>query len=157
MRRINWIVTNWFRSAAYYASGGWRATWSGEGGGVLLNQCPHNLDLYQWLFGMPVRMRAFCGFGKYHDIEVEDAVTAYMEHPNGATGVFITTTGEAPGTDRLEIAGDRGRVIYENGRITFDRTAEPVQHFSDTTPQLFPGLDTWRCEIPPSGHPAEPS
>lgn len=152
IRRINWIVTNWFRSAAYYASGGWRATWGGEGGGVLLNQCPHNLDMYQWLFGMPSRIRAFCGFGKYHDIEVEDSVTAYLEHPNGATGVFVTTTGEAPGTDRLEIAGDRGRVIYEHGKIVFDRTTEPVQHFSDTTPNLFPSLETWRCEIPVGSH-----
>ena len=152
LRRVNWIVTNWFRSAAYYASGGWRATWGGEGGGVLLNQCPHNLDLYQWLFGMPTRIDAFCGFGKYHDIEVEDTVTAYMEHPNGATGVFVTTTGEAPGTDRLEIAGDRGRVIYENGRIKFDRTVAPVQQFSDTTPDLFPQLDVWNCEVPGSRH-----
>ncbi len=152
VRRISWIVTNWFRSAAYYASGGWRATWGGEGGGVLLNQCPHNLDLYQWLFGMPVRVHAFCGFGKYHDIEVEDSVTAYLEHPNGATGIFVTTTGEAPGTDRLEVAGDRGRLVYEKGRINFDRTIEPVQHFSDTTPDMFPSLDTWDCSIPSSSH-----
>ena len=148
VRRINWIITDWFRSAAYYASGGWRATWGGEGGGVLLNQCPHNLDLYQWLFGMPTEVTAFCDFGRFHDIEVEDAVTAVFRHANGATGVFITTTGEAPGTDRLEVAGDRGRAILENGKLTFDRTTESVQQFSDTTSQMFPNLPTWKCEIP---------
>ena len=95
VRRINWIITNWFRTAAYYASGGWRATWAGEGGGVLLNQCPHNLDLWQWIFGRPQRVRAFCQLGRYHDIEVEDDVTAYMEYKNGATGVFITSTGDS--------------------------------------------------------------
>jgi len=101
IRRINWIITNWFRTAAYYSGSAWRATWAGEGGGVLLNQSPHNLDLLQWLFGMPVSVRAFCRFGQYHDIEVEDDVTSYMRFKNGATGVFITTTGEAPGTNRL--------------------------------------------------------
>ncbi|MDD5351134.1 MAG: Gfo/Idh/MocA family oxidoreductase, partial [Chthoniobacteraceae bacterium] len=104
IRRVNWTITNWFRTDAYYNSGGWRATWSGEGGGVLLNQCPHNLDLFQWLFGMPAKVRAHCHFGRYHDIEVEDDVTAYLEYANGATASFITSTGEYPGTNRLEIA-----------------------------------------------------
>jgi len=117
IRRVNWIVTNWFRSAAYYSSSAWRATWAGEGGGVLLNQCPHNLDLFQWFFGLPVRVRAFCRFGQYHQIEVEDEVTAYMELAGGATAVFVTTTGEAPGTNRLEIAAENGRIVYEDDRI----------------------------------------
>ena len=150
IKRVSWIITNWFRSEAYYASGGWRATWGGEGGGVLLNQAPHNLDLFQWMFGMPVRLRAFCGFGKYHDIEVEDDVTAYVEFANGATGTFITTTGEFPGSNRLEIAADRGRVTYQDGKIVFDRTSESVSEFSKTTPSSFPGMPTWRCEIPTS-------
>ena len=114
--RINWIITDWFRTDAYYSSGSWRATWKGEGGGVLLNQCPHQLDLLQWLCGMPVKVRGFCGLGKRHDIEVEDEVTAYMEFPNGATGVFIASTGEAPGTNRLEICGDNGKVVIESGK-----------------------------------------
>src|SRR5207237_7191038 len=98
--------------------GGWRATWGGEGGGVLLNQCPHNLDLYQWILGMPTRVTAHLGLGRFHDIEVEDQVTAFLEHPNGATAVFTTTTGEAPGTNRLEIEGDHGKVVVEDGKIT---------------------------------------
>lgn len=135
--RVNWIITDWFRSYNYYASGGWRATWAGEGGGVLLNQCPHNLDLFQWIFGMPKTVRAFCRLGRYHPIEVEDDVTAYMELPNGASAVFIASTGEAPGTNRLEVSADRGRVVVEGNRIQFHRTEVSVEEFSRTTDQKF--------------------
>ncbi|MGV3615031.1 MAG: Gfo/Idh/MocA family protein [Fimbriimonas sp.] len=152
IQRTNWLITDWFRTETYYASGGWRATWRGEGGGVLLNQCPHNLDLFQWICGMPSRVRAFCGFGKYHDIEVEDEVTAYLEYPNGATGVFVTTTGEAPGTNRLEIAGDRGKVVYEDGKVTFTRTEGSVREFRETSRGSFDRPDVWRCDIPVNGH-----
>lgn len=153
IRRVQWTITDWFRSGAYYASGGWRATWRGEGGGVLLNQCPHNLDLLQWIGGMPVKMLAFCRFGKYHDIEVDDDVTAYFEYANGATGVFITTTGEAPGTNRLEIAGDRGKVVLEGGKITFTRTEMPVGEFSRVSKATFGRPDVWNVDIPvPAGN-----
>ncbi|MEX0777386.1 MAG: Gfo/Idh/MocA family oxidoreductase [Phycisphaeraceae bacterium] len=141
IRRTNWIVTNWLRSQRYYDSGGWRATWAGEGGGVLMNQCPHNLDLYQWLCGMPSKVHAHLGLGKYHHIEVEDDVTAVLHYPNGATGVFITTTGEAPGTNRLEIVGDHGKVVCDgSAKIEFTRTLHPVQEFSDSTPNSFPHI-----------------
>ncbi len=146
--RVNWIITNWFRSEAYYASGGWRATWRGEGGGVLMNQCPHNLDLLQWLTGMPKRVRAFCRFGRYHDIEVEDDVTAYLEYANGATGVFVTTTGEAPGTNRLEITGTRGKIVVENGKIAFSRNEIPVDVFTRTTKESFAAPPLWNVDIP---------
>ncbi|MCL2096288.1 MAG: Gfo/Idh/MocA family oxidoreductase [Oscillospiraceae bacterium] len=132
LKRIVWIVTNWYRSQSYYDSGTWRATWAGEGGGVLINQCPHNLDLWQWFFGMPERIRGFCGFGKYRDIEVEDDVTAYMEYKNGATGTLITTTGETPGTNRLEISGDNGKLIYEDGVITLYKNEVPESEFNKT-------------------------
>ena len=137
IRRVNWIVTDWFRTEAYYASGAWRATWAGEGGGVLLNQCPHNLDLLQWLVGMPVSVSARCAFGKYHDIEVEDEVTALLEFANGAIGVFVASTGEAPGTNRLEIAGELGRLVYEDGKIAFWRNEVPMSEFSRTAPEPF--------------------
>lgn len=117
--RTTWIITDWFRTQAYYDNGGWRATWKGEGGGVLLNQCPHNLDLYQWLVGMPARVRGFVTFAKHHHIEVEDEVTAYFEHDGGMVGHFITTTGESPGTNRLEIVGENGKLVYENGELVF--------------------------------------
>jgi predicted dehydrogenase len=151
IRRINWIITNWFRSAAYYASSEWRATWKGEGGGVLLNQCPHNLDILQWLFGMPTKISASCGFGRFHEIEVEDCVSAHFDYPSGATGVFVTSTGEAPGTDRLEIAGDRGRLVFEDGQMFIDETSESVQNFCDTTPESFPSLETTRRQVPLTG------
>ena len=115
IKRVSWIITDWYRTQAYYNSGGWRATWAGEGGGVLLNQCPHNLDLWQWICGMPSKITAFCHEGKWHDIEVEDDVTIYAEYPNGATGTFITTTGDYPGTNRLEITLDGGKLVCENG------------------------------------------
>ncbi len=154
IRRVNWIITDWFRTGAYYASGGWRATWAGEGGGVLLNQCPHNLDLWQWLFGMPAKVRGFCQLGRYHDIEVEDDVTAYFEYPNGATGVFITSTGEAPGTNRLEVTGERGRMVLEKGALHYLRNEIPMSEFSRTTPERFGAPPYWQVEIPlpePSG------
>ncbi len=137
VRRINWTVTNWFRPDAYYAAGGWRATWAGEGGGVLLNQCPHNLDLFSWIFGQPVRVRGFCGFGRYHRIEVEDDVTAYFELPGGAHATFVTSTGEAPGTNRLEVAAEAGRVVVEDGSIKFLRNAQPMSKFSRITREPF--------------------
>ncbi len=114
IKRTNWIITNWYRTQDYYDSGSWRATWAGEGGGVLYNQAPHNLDLFQWIVGMmPSKLRAFCHFGKWHNIEVEDDVTCYCEYPNGATGVFITTTADAPGTNRFEVTGTKGTLIMD--------------------------------------------
>lgn len=118
IKRVNWIITNWYRTQAYYDSGSWRATWDGEGGGVLLNQCPHNLDLLQWICGMPVKVRAFCHNGKWHDIEVEDDVTAYMEFADGATGVFVTSTADAPGNNRFEILFEKGRLLCENEKLS---------------------------------------
>lgn len=118
IKRVNWIITDWYRTQAYYNSGGWRATWNGEGGGVLLNQCPHNLDLIQWICGMPGKVQAFCHNGKWHDIEVEDDVTAYLEYPNGATGVFVTTTADAPGTNRFEITLERAKLVCENDKLS---------------------------------------
>lgn len=150
--RVNWIITDWFRSEHYYSTGDWRATWKGEGGGVLMNQCPHNLDLIQWLFGLPKSVRAFCQFGKWHDIEVEDNVTAYFTYPNGATGVFITTTGEAPGTNRLEVSGEMGKIVVEEGRIKWTRNTMGQQEFSKTQKTSFGRPDYWVIDIPVNGY-----
>ncbi len=151
IKRTNWIITSWYRSQSYYDSGGWRATWSGEGGGVLLNQDPHQLDLWQWICGMPVRVRAFCQFGKYHDIEVEDDVTAYVEYENGATGLFVTSTGEAPGTNRFEISADRGKVVVEDGKLTFWRLRVPERQFNREYKGGFGQPECWECQIPITG------
>lgn len=137
IRRVQWTVTNWFRPHAYYALSAWRATWAGEGGGVLLNQCPHNLDLFSWIFGQPERVRGFCAFGKYHDIEVEDDVTAYFNLPGGATATFITSTGEAPGTNRLEVMAENGRIVAESGVLRFTRNRVPTAKFSRKTKEPF--------------------
>jgi predicted dehydrogenase len=144
LTRINWINTDWYRTDVYFASGAWRATWRGEGGGVLLNQCLHNLDVLQWLCGMPQRVRGFCGFGRFHPIEVEDDVTAYFQWPGGATGTFVSTTGESPGTNRLEIAGTRGKLVLEHDRLTLTRNDADAIEFSRTAAHGFtkPGSST---------------
>ncbi|MBR3597261.1 MAG: Gfo/Idh/MocA family oxidoreductase [Clostridia bacterium] len=121
LKRVSWIITDWYRTQAYYNSGGWRATWKGEGGGVMLNQCPHQLDLWQWICGMPSKVKAICHEGKWHNIEVEDDVSIYVEYPGGATGTFITTTGDYPGTNRLEITLDKAKIICEGDKIKMFR------------------------------------
>ena len=138
IRRVNWLITNWFRTQYYYDSGTWRATWKGEGGGVLLNQCPHQLDLLQWICGMmPSKVHAFCHFGKWHDIETEDDVTAYLEFPNGATGAFITSTADAPGTNRFEILGTRGKLVCEKDELHVSMLDCDLQEFLKTSDNGF--------------------
>jgi len=132
--------------------GGWRATWLGEGGGVLLNQCPHNLDLFQWIFGMPRRVTGFCSFGRYHDIEVEDDVTAYFEYASGAHATFITSTGEAPGTNRLEIAAENGRLVYEDDRIAWLRNDVPMGDFSRASDDAFARPNIEEIPVKADGH-----
>lgn len=155
-KRLVWIVTNWYRTQAYYDSGSWRATWNGEGGGVLLNQAPHNLDLWQWIFGMPKRVRAFCTVGKYHNISVEDDVTIYGEYENGSTAVFISTTGEAPGTNRLEISGDLGKLVLEEGKLKWWKLKESERQicFNCKDGFVWPETDYEEFTAPePDGHP----
>lgn len=137
LRRVSWIITDWFRTQSYYDSGAWRATWGGEGGGVLLNQCPHNLDLLQWICGMPSRVQAHCHEGKWHDIEVEDDVTAYLEYPNGATGVFITTTGDAPGTNRFEVSCDMGKLVCDGNTLMLHKNEVGQSEFCRTSKEGF--------------------
>lgn len=151
IRRSNWIITDWYRPQSYYDSGSWRATWAGEGGGVLINQAPHQLDLWQWICGMPKRIRAFCGFGKYHDIEVEDDVTAYVEYENGATGVFVTSTSDCPGSNRFEISGDMGKIVIEDGKLIFWRNRMSERVFNAEFKYGFGQPEVWKCEIPVSG------
>lgn len=137
LQRVSWTTTNWFRPEIYYQSSPWRATWKGEGGGVLMSQCPHNIDVLQWLVGMPAKVRAHCSFGKYHDIDVEDDVYAYFEFANGATGQFIASTGEAPGINRLEIVGDLGTIITDGNEAKLIRNRETASSYSRTTDDIF--------------------
>ena len=141
LKRTVWIITNWFRTQSYYDSGDWRATWSGEGGGVLLNQAPHNLDLWQWICGMPDSVTAFCDVAKYHNIEVEDDATIFTRYKNGATGVFMTSTGEYPGTNRLEISGDLGKIVLENGTLKWYKLKKSIQRIISDSEQGFAQID----------------
>ncbi len=143
LKRSVWIVTNWYRTQKYYDSGDWRATWAGEGGGVLLNQAPHNLDLWQWICGLPCAITAFCDEGKYHRIEVEDDVTIFAEYENGATGSFITTTGEYPGTNRLEISGERGKLVLENGVLKLWKLPISERELCEGSQAMLPDV---KCE-----------
>lgn len=140
LKRTVWIITNWYRTQSYYNSAGWRATWSGEGGGVLLNQAPHNLDLWQWICGMPCEVTADCEVGKYHNIEVEDDVILKTRYKNGATGVFITSTGEFPGTNRLEISGTLGKIVIENGVLKWWKLPRDEREICFNSTELFPSI-----------------
>lgn len=156
LKRSVWIITNWYRTQRYYDSGAWRATWAGEGGGVLLNQAPHNLDLWQWICGMPKSITAFCDIAKYHDIEVEDDATIYARYENGATGTFMTATGEYPGTNRLEIAGERGKIVLEEGVLKWWKLPESERkaRFSSQSDSPAPPFEysEYRSEEPETAH-----
>ena len=151
IRRTNWLITDWYRSQAYYDSGDWRATWSGEGGGVLLNQCPHNLDLWQWICGMPKTVYAHMHYGKWHDIEVEDDVSAYVEYENGATGMFITSTGDCPGTNRFEITLDKGKLIAEGNTLKMWKSDISEREFSATNKSPFGSMKFKVSEVETDG------
>lgn len=137
IKRTSLIITDWYRPQVYYDSGDWRATWSGEGGGVLLNQCPHNLDLWQWICGMPTKIHAKLHYGKWHDVEIEDDVSAYCEYANGATGTFVTTTGDTPGTNRFEITLEKGKLVAEDGVLKMWVNEMTEKEFSKTNENPF--------------------
>lgn len=148
IKRITWIITDWYRPQAYHSSSPWRSTWKGEGGGALINQNPHQIDLWQWMFGMPDKIYAQAGFGKYYDIEVEDDVMAFFEYANGTTGQYITSTGEAPGTNRLEIACDMGKIVIENNEMTFYKNAISEREFNKINTELFAIPEYEKINIP---------
>ena len=137
LQRTQWTMTNWFRPEVYFQVSDWRATWRGEGGGLLMNQCIHNLDILQWLCGMPLVVNGFCSFGKYHHIEVEDEATAHFEYANGASGVFVASTGEAPGVNRLDIVGDLGMLSYDGEVLTHTRNQPGTAQYNRETRDMF--------------------
>ncbi|MHA7176590.1 Gfo/Idh/MocA family protein [Arthrobacter sp. Sr24] len=131
--RTNWIITNWWRPQGYYNSSEWRATWGGEGGGVLVNQAPHQLDLWQWICGVPKSVFAKVSYGFRRDIAVEDEVTALVDYGNGATGTFVTATHDMIGTDRFEILGDQGKIVVEGSKTaTVTRLKKPEREISNS-------------------------
>lgn len=148
--RCHWTMTNWFRPEVYFQVSDWRATWRGEGGGLLVNQCIHNLDIFQWLCGMPSKVTAFCQFGKYHDIEVEDEATAYLDYANGASGVFIGSTGEAPGINRLDIIGDRGSLTFDGEQLLLTENSPATSEYNRDTRDMFGMPDSQTRDITPA-------
>ena len=148
LKRMVWIITNWYRTQCYYDSGTWRSTWAGEGGGTLINQNPHQLDLWQWICGMPSKIRSVASFGKWHDIEVEDDVTVFAEYDNGMTATYITSTGEAPGTNRLEISGSKGKIVIENNTLQYWRNRQDDVEFCRTADTAFGTPEVWKVEVP---------
>ena len=151
IRRTNWLITNWYRSQCYYDSGDWRATWAGEGGGVLLNQCPHQLDLWQWICGMPVSVQAQLQYGLWHNIEVEDDVSVFVKYKNGATGVFITSTGDAHGTNRFEIQMDRAKLVAEDDKLSLLEYDMTEQEFSKTNRSPFATVGARQVDVSTDG------
>ncbi|RCW74896.1 Gfo/Idh/MocA family protein [Saliterribacillus persicus] len=145
IRRTNWIITTWWRPQAYYDQGSWRATWDGEGGGVLVNQAPHQIDLMQWICGMPKKVYTKAQYGYQRDIPVEDDVTTVFDYGNGATGVFITCTHDVMGTDRFEILGDKGKIVVDDSKkVTIKRLHKAENEMSNSlswqeTMNLFKG------------------
>ena len=151
VRRANWLITNWYRSQFYYDSGDWRATWSGEGGGVLLNQCPHQLDLWQWILGMPKKLQSFMRYGQWHDIEVEDDVTTWMEYEDGHTGVFITSTGDPHGSNRFEVEMDGAQLIAEGDKLFLLEFDQLEQDWTKTNKIPFASVPAHEVEVEMDG------
>lgn len=150
LKRVNWVVTDWYRPDTYFAASKWHATWTNDGGGVLLNQCPHNLDLLSWMCGMPKTVQAFCLEGHYHPIEVEDDVTMYMQWENGAVGSFITSTGDVPGVNRLEISLEEAMLVCQDGKLMigeiFPELLMKEKEYKSTAKEFFRKIKgTWKA------------
>ncbi|STC70064.1 Gfo/Idh/MocA family protein [Corynebacterium pilosum] len=132
LRHTSWLITNWWRPQGYYDQSDWRATWGGEGGGVLVNQAPHQLDLWQWICGAPERVFARAEYGFKRDIVVEDEVNALVSFADGATGTFITCTHDMIGTDRLEILCDKGKIVVDDSKkVTVSRLTDNEEVLSE--------------------------
>lgn len=131
IERIMLENSRYFRTRAYHESSAWRSSWSGEGGGALINQGQHILDIWQWLFGMPSSIRAMIPFGKYNDFSVDDEATLFMEYPDKRTAVFILSTGEAGRTERLEICGTRGRITMTDDELSITSFSEDSREYQE--------------------------
>lgn len=142
IQRTHWTMTNWFRPEVYFQVSDWRATWKGEGGGLLVNQCIHNLDIFQWVCGMPEKLQGFCSFGKFHEIEVEDEASAYLSYKNGASGMFLGSTGEAPGVNRFDIVGEMGTLSFDGERLLLKQNEQSSAAFCNKTQDMF-GLPSY--------------
>lgn len=144
------LLTCWYRTQAYYDSGGWRATWAGEGGGVLINQAPHYIDLLLWLGGVPSKVYGHTRT-QLHEIETEDEAFAFLKYPNGAHGYLYATTNEEPGQNLIEICGERGKIQLYNGKLQAWRLAHPIREFTCTAEGMWDSIpaEPVAIELPP--------
>ena len=144
------LVMGWYRSQAYYDSGGWRATWAGEGGGVLINQAPHFLDLFTWLGGLPTKLTGQVRT-RLHNIEVEDEAFATLEYANGAHGYIYASTTEVPTHTMLEICGDRGKIVLHGNSLQHFSIDGSVRVFTTANTQMWgnPTVTETPVELPP--------
>lgn len=149
LHRAVWVCNSWYRSPAYHRSASWRSSWTGECGGLMLNQNPHYLDMWQWFFGLPDRVYADMGFGRYNDFLVDDAVDIQFSYDNGFHGTFISATGEAPGVNRLEIWGTKGKLMIEDGaRVFFDQNSMSTEEFGKVNTEKFASIPHEVRELP---------
>jgi predicted dehydrogenase len=148
VERVVWQATDWYRTQAYFHGSSWRGRFASEGGGLLVNQAPHLLDLLLWLFGVPVRVTGMCRFGRFHEIEVEDDVTAMLDFPSGMSALIVASSGEAPGTNRLDVSCDKGRIVLEEGGATVHRNREPASAHRRREACGRPLADVERLEFP---------
>lgn len=151
INRVTWMHTGRHRKQTYYDLSGWRGTWHGEGGGLLINMFQHQLDLLVWIFGMPTAVHAHCSFGRYHDIETEDGVTAVLEYPDGKVATFMASTGEFPGTALFDISCDRGRITLQSGKIIFDKMSISNREFTCGPQEVADRMKVEKKEIPVEG------
>jgi predicted dehydrogenase len=138
LQTVHFVSNNLLRSSAYFQSGGgWRGTWSKEGGGALINQSSHDLDRIIYLFGLPAEVQAQAGTSNlHHNLFVEDYVDALLSYQNGMRLYFSTALHLHPGIDRLEIWGDRGYMKMENWIITTALLPEPLDSWNDRQQDL---------------------
>ena len=148
LHRAVWICNNWYRSPAYHRSAAWRSSWVTECGGLMINQNPHYVDMWNWFFGLPDRVYADMEFGRYNDFLVDDAVDIQFSYDSGFHGTMISATGEAPGVNRLEIWGSRGRLtVEETARLFFDENAMSTEEFGLVNTEKFAGIPHTQREI----------
>lgn len=149
LHRAVWVCNSWYRSPVYHRSAPWRSSWQGEGGGLLINQNQHYLDIWQWLFGMPEKLYAAMEFGRYNDFAVDDAVDIQFVHSGGFHGTMVSATGEAPGVNRLEIWGEKGCLTVQDGaRVFWDENALSTVEFGKVNEVPFGTPPHTRVEIP---------
>ena len=136
-----WIANFWYRPEYYHKASSWRSSWNGEGGGLLINQSRHLLDMWNWLFGQPCEVSAQIEYGAYSNIEVDDKVSLFFRHENGMWGTFLSSTGDSPGSNRLEIHGELGKLVVEDNQfITVYQNEISTAHVSKTSQEMYPKI-----------------